>query len=748
MYSYISHPYAQRVTSCAAIALFVGITSLTAGPVSAQVADQSAAPAPGSDSQTAQTSPPSTAPSSDQALPQVEVTAKALNAARDNIQPNIGASSYTFSEQAIQNLPQGENTPLNDVLLQAPGVDQDSLGFGAFHIRNEHLEVQYRINGVVIPDGVSFFGQGLNPRFVQSMSLVTGTLPAQYGLRTAGVVDITTKSGVFQNGGSVGMYGGSYWTLQPSAEYGGNVAGFNYFVSGDFFHSLHGINSPTPNYDAVHDETNQEHGFAYIEKIIDPSSKISFFGGSFIGRFEIPNNPGVEGNPDATFFPVKGMTSFDSNALNERQQESSHFGILSYLRTEQDFDVQISGFTKYSTLRFTPDIFGDLFFNGIAQYALRQDVTNGIQAEGAYRLAAGHTLRGGVILSAERTMSDTNSYVLDTTGALPPDQPFLIEDNHAKTGWSYSAFLQDEWKLFPTLTINFGGRFDVVNTSTMENQISPRLNIVWKPLEGTTFHAGYANYFTPPPFDIVSLSSINKLVGTSAEPLNFANSPVKAERSHYFDVGITQEVTTGLKIGVDAYYKYSRNLLDEGQFGAPVILTPFNYHAGFNKGIEITTTYENGPFSYYGNLAIAQQKAEQITSAQFNFDPADLDYISNHLVHTDHDQLLTASAGMSYLWRGTRFSVDILAGSGVRADNGSAPNGGSVPSYEQVNFGISHRFEDAPGGPIEIRADLLNVFDEKYLIRANSVGATGVNAPQFGPRRTFFLGIRKFFGAG
>jgi outer membrane receptor for ferrienterochelin and colicins len=114
------------------------------------------------------------------------------------------------------------------------------------------------------------------------MKLITGALPAQYGLRTTGIVDITTKSGVFQNGGSAELYGGSYGTLQPSTEYGGNLAGWNYYVSGEFLHDDHGINALVRNYDAVHDETNQEHAFGYLEKIIDPSSKVSVIGGSFV----------------------------------------------------------------------------------------------------------------------------------------------------------------------------------------------------------------------------------------------------------------------------------------------------------------------------------------------------------------------------------------------------------------------------------------------------------------------------------
>jgi outer membrane receptor protein involved in Fe transport len=689
--------------------------------------------------------PPAPPTPTQQPEEEITVTAQRLNAARNNIEPDVGASSFNFSSQAIQNLPGGDNAGLNQVLLQAPGVAQDNLANGALHIRNEHLNVQYRINGVIIPDGVSFFGQGLSPRFIDSMKLVTGALPAQYGLRTSGVVDIQTKSGVFQNGGAVGMYGGSYGTFQPSAEYAGSAGGFNYFFSSDYMQSDHGINSPVPNYDAVHDDTNQEHAFGYLEKIIDPSSKVSAMAGSFYGLFQIPNNPNQTPSFNSFDGSINGQTSFDSNALNERQTETSHFGIVSYLRSEENLDFQVSSFTKYSTLRYTPDIYGDLAFNGIAQYALRQDLTNGVQAEGSYKLGSAHTLRGGVILSAERTSADTTSFVLpvDNTGTPTSSTALGIVDDSAKTGWSYSAFVQDEWKILPTVTVNYGGRFDAVDTVTHESQFSPRLNVVWQATPTTTAHAGYANYFTPPPFDLASMQSINQFSNTSGAAPSSGNSSLKAERAQYFDVGVTQEIMTGLKVGIDAYYKYSRNLLDEGQFGAPVILTPFNYHVGYNKGVELTTSYGNGPFSYYGNLAIATQKAEQITSAQFNFSQDDLDYIATHKINTDHSQLMTASAGISYLWMGTRYSVDIIAGTGVRTDNTAGPNGGTVPSYEQVNFGVSHRFADAPGGAITVRADLINAFDETYLIRSQS--GIGVNAPQYGPRRTFYLGVTKEF---
>lgn len=148
--------------------------------------------------------------------------------------------------------------------------------------------------------------------------------------------------------------------------------------------------------------------------------------------------------------------------------------------------------------------------------------------------------------------------------------------------------------------------------------------------------------------------------------------------------------------------------------------------------------------AYYGNLAIAQQQAKGIESAQFNFSPDDLAYIDSHAIVTDHSQLMTASAGLSYRWQGTRFSADLLAGTGTRITRlDGPPNGGSLPSYEQVNLGVSHRFELPGVGAIKVRFDVINLFAEIYLLRSST--SLGAFSPAFGPRRTFYAGLTKEF---
>src|SRR4029077_21100201 len=146
-----------------------------------------------------------------------------FDAARQNIFPPVGAGSYELTRQAIETLPQGNNSTLDKVLLQFPGVHQDSAASGELHVRNEHANLQYRINGIMLPDGVGAFGQILDTGIVGSLALLTGALPAQYGLRTSGVLDIQTRTDAFNNTGSVSVYGGSHGTITPSFEYGGTV---------------------------------------------------------------------------------------------------------------------------------------------------------------------------------------------------------------------------------------------------------------------------------------------------------------------------------------------------------------------------------------------------------------------------------------------------------------------------------------------------------------------------------------------
>jgi outer membrane receptor protein involved in Fe transport len=647
-----------------------------------------------------------------------------------------GANSYQLSRQALEALPQGTNTPLDKGLLQVPGVSQDSASSGELHVRNEHANLQYRINGIMLPDGVGAFGQIIDTGIVGSLALITGALPAQYGLRTAGVLDIQTKADAFNNSGSVSVYGGSHGNITTSAEYGGTIGQTQYYVSGRYFGSSVGIENPTPAYNAIHDNTSQEKGFLYLSTVIDPTSRLTLMSGISNGAYQIPNNPGQP----PQFAPF-GITNFDSALLNERQQEFNQFNVLAYQKSAGDFDYQISYFNRYSSLHFQPDPIGDLVFNGVASDVYRQSFINGIQEDTSYRLGFAHTLKFGFSASTENTLVNNGStaLALDPGTGLPTDTPTSVFDSNTKTGNLFSAYVADEWKVTNNFTVNAGMRFDQTWQFIDANQLSPRINATWKPYDGTTFHAGYSRNFTPPEQVLAAPSNIALLQGTTAQTAVSQADPVQPERSNVYDIGVDQKIYAipGLEMGLDAYYKTATDLLDDGQFGQAYVLSAFNYARGQNVGVELKANYTNGNLRLYGNIAWARQRATQIVSNQYLFGPDELAYIANAYVYTDHAQLLTASAGASYLWNGTKFSADMIYGSGLR--NGFA-NTTSLPSYTQVNVGLSHDFNWVSATkPTTLRFDVVNLFDSIYEIRDGS--GIGVFAPQFGPRRGFYFGI-------
>ncbi len=274
------------------------------------------------------------------------------------------------------------------------------------------------------------------------------------------------------------------------------------------------------------------------------------------------------------------------------------------------------------------------------------------------------------------------------------------------------------------------------------------MNLVWQPAHGTAIHAGYSHYFTPPPFELVGGNTVALFNGTSAAASVTKDSTVRAEHDNYFDIGAEQVLPHGIRLSLDSYYKSARQLIDEGQFGAPIILTAFNYAKGQVDGIEGAASYDEGPWSAYANLAISRAIGKDIDTAQFSFSPEELAYIDQHYIHLDHDQRFSGSGGAAYtVFYGTdhtmRLSADLQTGSGLRASTPTVPNGAALPGYYVVNFSAVQAVPIHLGKGLHLRLDILNLLDRKYEIRDGT--GVGVGAPQFGLRRTILAGISETF---
>lgn len=162
----------------------------------------------------------------------------------------------------------------------------------------------------------------------------------------------------------------------------------------------------------------------------------------------------------------------------------------------------------------------------------------------------------------------------------------------------------------------------------------------------------------------------------------------------------------------------------------------------------MSATCDRGPWSFYGNLAYSRSIEKNITSAQFKFNPDDLTYISQHYMHLDHDQRWTSSVGTAYTANAetnylTRLSADVFTGSGLRASAPTVPNGRGLPTYAVLNLSAVQKLNLGIGKGTQLRLDVLNVTDAKYVIRDGT--GVGIGAPQYGLRRAVLARLAQKF---
>lgn len=686
------------------------------------------------------------------ALPTVTVVG-GLDKAREQIAPELGAVAYTMGQIQIQSTSQGENAPFQQLLLHAPGVVQDE--FGEEHIRGDHGDVQYRINGVLLPESLNGFAQEIDPHMIKSVTLLTGTLPAQFGDRTAGIIDVTSKTGAELNGSDFSMYGGSYETIHPSAVFGGATSNLDYFISLSYLHDNLGIDNTTDRNTPLHDLTNQEKAFGYFSHLLDSTSRLTLLTSASYADFEIPNTPGL-----APHYALTNSPPANSSLTNERQSEQNYYAVLSYQKVTDNFSGQISAFSRYAEIRFSPDPVQDLLFNGVAGSVDNNDWANGVQLDAEYILNENHTIRGGFLVNCEMERLNTDAQVFPSSSQFSPSgtgeqlptagspqsstTPESIVAGARNNGVISGVYLQDSWLLYDHLTLNYGLRYDRFDVSfDHEDQISPRVNLVWQANPATSAHLGYARYFMPTTLQYLPPSYLRAFEYTTDAPFNNRDDPQKVERDNYVDAGISRRILPGWSVTGDAFCKIARNLLDDGQFGSAVILNNFNYEKGLVYGSELSSTYTTGPLSAFANFSFVQTDAKDIDSVQGEFSNNELSYLTTNSFQLDHQGKFTGSGGLSYiLFKNTLLHSDFLYGNGLRA---GFANLYKLPDYWTANAGLEYIWRLHRSGIRELRFrfDCLNVFNQISELR-NGTGI-GIASAAYMPRRSFYGGVTVVF---
>ncbi len=674
----------------------------------------------------------------------VRITA-ALNRARNALSPETGSTVYRFTDKNIHSLPQGDNTPLNDLLIQAPGVSQDSYGQGQSQIHIHGLNgggIQYRLNGIFLPEPVSSFGQLFSAYFIRDVSLIDNFMPAQFGYRNEGVIDIHTKDGCLSPGGQVEYYGGQRGTIQPSLQYGGCRNRLSYYLSGFYYQSALGVQSPTPTPTPEHDRTNQGQGFTYLSYLLSPETRLSLIAGTALNAYQIPGQPDLP-----VVFPISGVVTYPNSAdTGTTEFEQNYFGVLALqasLGTKVNY--QFALFSRYYSLEYNPDTVADLAYSGIADRVLHTGFMNGTQGDISYRLNQQHTIQIGDYVSGETLEADNRALVFKLpAGGVPSTTPELIINNFNGKALLFGVYAQDQFRPSSNLELIIGARYDMMNYFGWQDQFSPRVGLVYRISPSTTLNAGYARYFQVPPFESVLLNTVAKFAGTTgASSITFGNDRIKAEDDEFFDAGVAQQLPWGLTATTEGWFMWATNKLDLAQFGQTYIFAPLQYRHGRGWGVDFSLVKTTRRLSFYYNFAYAIQQAHEVTGGQFLVDDvAELNYIRRHWIYLDDDQEFSSSVGMSYQRWGFLLTIDAIWGSGYRF--GFANQEQQHP-YLQVNAAVGHRL-NVPGlGEAEGRLCVVNLFDHVYLIRQGS--GIGVFSPQYGPRRALYFSVSTPLGA-
>jgi hypothetical protein len=640
-----------------------------------------------------------------------------------------GSGDYAVSADDILGLPAAANTTMTDVLAQMPGVaiDQNQ----QIHIRDtEGPQFQYQINGALVPLDINTnppFISMINPQFVRRLDLLDGVLPARYGFATGGVVDIETKDGCDETGGSVGVMVGQLQTFQPTVQYGGCAGRFGYYVSGLYDQGQTAFSSATPGPTPIHDYTRQGQGFGYFSYALGPTTRLSLTLSAAASDNQLPNVPGL-----APQFTLAGVTNYASADINSYLDFRDYLAILALSGSPSPNLIWQIDYAFHSISQtYLPDDAGELIFQGVASRALHRDLDDTLEGDLTYRIGP-HTFGAGFYTGLfDVDVSDASLvFPVNPQGVQSSSTPIQVISTARAMNFVLGIYLDDLWRITDRLRADFGVRFDALTGFTNHAQIDPTVNISYDVDDRTTLHAGGARYMQVPSFQGISPGAPAAFAGTTAAGPPGVASPL-TEDDHEADVGLVSRLGGGFSVSEDNYYERTDHYLDTGQFGVVPIFAPFNYSHGYIWGSELALKFRGGGLSAYANLTVGRNEQTGVVTGQFNFDPAELAYIDSHYIVLDHQPLFGASAGAVYAWRAWSFSFDAIYSSGLRAGFADEVR---LPTVFQVNAAVQRAFAVPIVGKVIDRVTVLDLFDRVNLIRPAE--GIGIFQSAYGPRFT------------
>jgi len=497
---------------------------------------------------------------------------------------------------------QNQATGLSEMVTRTtPGVAADGNGFA--HPLGEHADTSISIDNQPITDQqAKIFSNQISTSIVQTMEVVTGAPPAEFGDKTSLIVNVTTQSGLGKNKpfGSVSSEYGSFGTWSEGLTYGAGSARFGNFAAVNV--SGTGRFLDTPEFLPLHDHGNAEAVFDRLDWQPNSADSLHLNLSAARSWFQTPNTYDAQAvsqdqrsqirsfniapgwthliNP-STLFTLNPFIRFDrsqyfpsSNALSDLPATLSQSRYLMNVGFRSDIayshgihNAKIGVSYWHTLLRESFNIaLTDPTYNAVCLDNSGDAVTNPNLLSETQCGAAGYQQNPGFI-------PNLLPYDLTRGGHL-----YAF---HGDTDVKELAFYAQDSITLGRLTLNPGLRYDNYNGLSQGHQLEPRFGMAYRtPATGTILRLSYARLFETPYNENLIVASEAAANTQATNPFGTfrSSAPRPGERNQY-NTGLAQAFGRHLSFDADYFWKFTHTAFDFDS----LFLTPITFPIGWRK---------------------------------------------------------------------------------------------------------------------------------------------------------------------
>jgi outer membrane receptor protein involved in Fe transport len=487
--------------------------------------------------------------------------------------PDIGVATthVDIDEEQLEKMPPAPPvSELSAVVESVPGVVPEENG--RLHVRGSEAQPQYVLDGVPISDNLTgTFATPPDTENLRSTQVITGNLPAEYGQRTAGVINLQSKSGLDMPwNGSVAFSGGSFDSRALDMELGGHVRDIGVFLSADVSRNSRFLDPPE--IENLHNGGGLAHLFTRFDW--SPSRKDVLH---------------LTLTTDGTDFQVSNLEEQQEEGQRQRQELRSDYEALSWVHTFSNYTTgDVVLFRRSSTARLLdPGFTAKPFFLDQNRRLRNEGVRANLDHEWKWlSLKAGFEARR-VPITERFTLAVTDPEDVDPGSPVSEftlDDPFRFHGTRA--GSLLSSYVQGRIRLGEHLTADLGVRWDHPDLVVHDNAISPRLGLAYHIARtGTTLHVSYNRLYQIPPLENLLLATSPDVAELSTEPED--QHTLRGERQNQYQFGFQQQFGKRLQLGVVHYVKNIKNSVDDEQLLETAIVFPVQLFGSDIRGTEV-----------------------------------------------------------------------------------------------------------------------------------------------------------------